>query len=688
MNRREMIAASIGIGLGPWLRAQTPKDDRPIKTLNDYFPLSVPKSLDAWKARAERVREQILVATGLWPMPERVAIHATIHSPIHREHYTIEKVFFASRPGHYVTGNLYRPKNASGRRPGVLFAHGHWDRGRFMETNDSQITTALETKAEKTRESAKYHMQAACATLARRGCVVFAYDMIGYADSTAIGHVARSGVPHPNGFADLEGELRLQSLMGLQTWNSLRAIDFLAGLPDVDAAKIGMTGASGGGTQTFIAAALDERIRAAVPAVMVSTAMQGGCVCENCSLLRVGTGNVEFAALIAPRPLALTCANDWTREFMTKGFPELQQVYALYGKAENIAARAWLEYPHNYNQPAREFMYAFFAKHLDGREETVSEPPFVPVPPKDLSVFDADHPRPKDEVNAQGLRKRMMADDAAWIDNLQALDADKKPSRRSLIESALRAIICDELPKSIVVRAGPKESKMDDATVHRAWLGRHEETDALPTLGAFGPKFDGSRAVIWIHPDGKQSLIEGEKFVPGVRTLLDGGYAIISADLYGTGDLRLPKPFPVNSTYAGFTFGYNRSLLAQRVHDILTLVAFATTSLKIRELRLVGWASAGSWAAVAHALAGNAITRAIYDLNQFDFDKVTSVNDEMMLPGALKYGGLSMILSHSSAKAIVAHNAPALKLSQAITRDTKPWPQSNVIAWLMKPAKD
>lgn len=113
--------------------------------------------------------------------------------------------------------------------------------------------------------------------------------------------------------------------MGLQTWNSIRAVDFLSELPDVDPKKIGVTGASGGGTQTFMLACVDRRPKAFFPAVMVSTAMQGGCTCENASYLRINTGNIEFAAMAAPRAVGMSAADDWTKELETKGLPQLKE---------------------------------------------------------------------------------------------------------------------------------------------------------------------------------------------------------------------------------------------------------------------------------------------------------------------------------------------------------------------------
>src|SRR5262249_15323448 len=254
----------------------------------------------------------------------------------------------------------------------------------------------VEKKAEKTVEGGRYPLQARCAQLARMGCVVFHYDMVGYADSKDVGHAA---------FNDVEAELRLQNLMGLQTYNSIRALDFLTSLPEVDSKRIGVTGASGGGTQTFILCGIDDRPAVAFPAVMVSTQMQGGCVCENAPYLRVGTGNVEFAALFGPKPLAMSGANDWTIDIEKKGLPELKLIYRLYGKPELVDAKCWPKFEHNYNQPAREMMYDWFNKHLDLKQQSpVEEQKFEPILPAKLSVYGGDHPRPKDALDAEKQR--------------------------------------------------------------------------------------------------------------------------------------------------------------------------------------------------------------------------------------------------------------------------------------------
>src|SRR5690606_37701194 len=142
-------------------------------------------------------------------------------------------------------------------------------------------------------------------TFARMGIVAFSYDMIGYNDSMQFEH---------NWGGEKEKLWGLHPF-AMQLWSSIRAVDFLSELPDVDPERIAATGASGGGTQTFSLMAVDPRIKVAAPVNMISSTMQGGCLCENAPIIRLNNSNMEIGALMAPRPLLLVSATgDWTRE--------------------------------------------------------------------------------------------------------------------------------------------------------------------------------------------------------------------------------------------------------------------------------------------------------------------------------------------------------------------------------------
>ncbi len=673
---------------------EKPADSRlnKVRTLDDKdFFLRVPDSKEAWAARRQAVREQMLVATGLWPLPVKTPLHPVVHGKIDRDGYTVEKVFFASLPGHYVSGNLYRPKGRTGKVPGVLCPHGHWANGRFYDAGEAAARKQIAEKAEKTMEGARYPLQARCAQLARMGCVVFHYDMVGVADSTAI--------PHRAGFTDADAELRLQSFMGLQTWNSIRALDFLLSLPEVDAKRVGVTGASGGGTQTFMLCAIDDRPAVAFPAVMVSTAMQGGCVCENCSYLRQGTGNIELAGLFAPKPLGMSGANDWTIDIERKGLPELKALYRLYGAEDKVMARCFPQFGHNYNQVSREVMYNWFNQHLGlGQPTPVTEHAFFPVPPKELSVYDDEHPRPRDTADATRLRTHMSEASDKQIADLRPKDARSLAEYRRVIGTALRVMIHDRLPA-----AGEVEGReVGDKTTHdgvlfrRYLLGRKGSGEQVPAVGLMGKEFDGN-VVVWVHPEGKASLLRDGKWAPEVRKILDRKAGILAVDVFGTGELSLDKPPAVNAGYAGFTFGYNRPLLAQRVHDILTAVAFARAHEKTTAVHLAGFGKAGPWALLARPLCGDAVGRTAADFDRFRFEKVRRTDDEMMLPGGLKYGGVPALAALAAPGELYVHNHrgtgsgewlkavyQAAGAADKLQRTSEKAPPDKVVEWLLR----
>jgi dienelactone hydrolase len=625
-----------------------------LRTLDDKdFFMTVPPSKEAWEARRKELREQVLVALGLWPMPEKTPLEPVIHGKIDRDEYTIEKVFFASWPGHYVSGNLYRPKGKGGPLPGVLCPHGHWANGRFYDAGSAEAQKQVESKAEQTIEGARYPLQARCAMLARMGCVVFHYDMVGYADSQQI--------KHREGFTDVAAELRLQSFMGLQTWNSIRALDFLLSLPEVDPKRVGVTGASGGGTQTFILGAVDDRPAAAFPAVMVSTAMQGGCVCENCDYLRQGAGNIDLAALFAPKPLGMSGADDWTIDIERKGLPELQAVYRLYGAEDKVMAKCFPQFKHNYNQVSRELMYNWFNKHLQlGWKEPVTEKPFQPVPPKELSVFDEQHPLPKDAVDSEQLRRRLGEASDKQIEALVPKDAATLKEFQRVTGTALRVMIHDTLPPSQEVEAkevGERQER-DGVIFRRYLLSRKGAGEAVPVVRLMGKEFDGT-VVVWVHPDGKRSLWPDGKLSAEARRILDRKGAILAADVLLTGEFDEAQLPPTPKQWAGFVgyrYGYNRPLLAERVHDVLTAVAFAKGHEKTKTVELLGWDKAGPWVLLARGLCGDAVARTAVDCDGFRFDKVVTLGDEMLLPGAVKYGGLPAFVALSAPGELYIHH--------------------------------
>ena len=632
------------------VRLQAPKD------LNGYFPFTPAESREAWAVRAEEVRRRILVSQGLWPMPSRTPLNAVIHGRIDRGDHTVEKVYFESAPGFYVTGNLYRPKNVQGRAPGVLFAHGHWKDARLSEETEAKLRAEIATGQERFEQGGRSRFQAMCVQLARMGCVVWQWDMLSDSDSrqfsAEIVHRFAKQRPEMNtvenwGLYSPQAEARLQSIMGLQTWNAVRSLDFLLSLPDVDPERTAITGASGGGTQTMLLAAIDPRVKLSFPAVMVSTAMQGGCTCENASLLRIGTGNVEFAALFAPGPQGMTTANDWTKEMSTKGFPELQRHYALLGAPKHVMLHRGEHFPHNYNAVARSAFFTWLNQHFRlGFKEPVIERDFAPLSRAELTVWDAAHPEPKAAgPDFERALLKWFSDDATRQLTAAAADASRR-------EKELGAGL-----EIVVGRTFASAGKVEWREVASADTGDHRRVTGLARNVTHGeelpalllvPKRSDGRLVVWLDGEGKAGLLGADgQPRPAISRLLAAGVAVLGADLLFQGEFNADGATPKQNRvvanpreFAGYTFGYNHSLFAQRSHDVLTLVKLARAGIggfSAKSVAVAGVAGLGPVAAAARAVAGAAIDRAAIDTGGFRFGKLLDYRDPNFLPGGAKY---------------------------------------------------
>lgn len=655
---------------------ELPHDRRlqPPKDLDGYFPFTPSANPEAWQKRAERVRLQMQVALGLWPAPDKTPLNPVIHGKIERDGFTVEKAFFESAPGFYVTGNLYRPAKGAGPRPGVLCPHGHWDQGRFMEYSPDRIRQEIANGAERFEEGGRSVLQARCVQLARMGCVVFHYDMIGYADSEQISfdiaHRFAKQRPEMNspeswGLFSPQAEAHLQSVMGLQTLNSIRALDFLLGLPDVDPRRIGVTGASGGGTQTFILCALDSRPTVSFPAVMVSTAMQGGCTCENASLLRVDTGNVEFAALFAPKPLGMTAADDWTREMATKGFPELKKHFAMLGAPNNVMLKPLVHFDHNYNHVSRTAMYNWFNKHFHlGLREPVLEADYKRLSRDEMSVWDDAHPKPPGGPEFErNLLKWLTADSARKLEQA----AESPESFRKLAGAALDVVIGRNLADvGDVVFSERQKTEIAGCSIAAGLLRATRHGEELPIV-VLTPAQRKPHTVIWTDDAGKAGLFttgsDGAlRPKPAIQSLLDGGITVMGADLLYQGEFlkdgqpltRAPRVQNPREA-AAYTFGYNRAVFAQRVHDILSVVALARTqSQRLNEggkpdrIDLAGLDGTGPLVAAARAQCGSAIDHSALLTQAFRFGRVSEIHHPNFLPGGAKYGDLPGMLALSA----------------------------------------
>ncbi len=641
----------------------------PPKDLNGFFPFEPAASADEWAKRAEFVRRRILVAAGLWPKPEPVEVEPKFGTTVERDDYLVTPVRFESTPGLWVTGSLYEPRHRhSAKAPGILCPHGHWSNGRFHDHGE-RIKKEIESGAEKFEVGGRHPLQARCVHLARMGCIVFHYDMLGYADSAPISeHLAhrfaeqRPEMSKPDhwGLYSAQACLRLLNPLGLQTLNSLRALDWLAARPDVDRSRLGITGASGGGTQTFLLTAIDDRVSAAFPAVMVSTAMQGGCTCENAPLLRVETGNVEFAALTAPRPLGLSAANDWTKEMPTKGIPHLERHYEMLGVPERVRGK-YFDFGHNFNAVSRAYMYEFFNDAFDlGIESPIVEKDFEPLSVEEMTVWSERTPKPEATPEAEiRILSRLAESDAKQIDSLTPADAASLAEYRRVVGGAVEVMVGRELPKWESIQYDKVADTPGPGYLHytaKLSLKKSAEQGAgeqLPSTFFYPEAWKGPVA-IWIDGRGKSALYDAKgEPVPAVSRLVEEGVSVASVDLFGTGEFQKDgKPMTEwrkveNPREApAFTLGYNHSLFAQRVHDVLTLLSFvAGHDLEPSTVSLIGTGGAGPVVAAAAAVVRDSVDRLAVDTGGFRFATLENWRDASLWPGAVKYGDVPALLA-------------------------------------------
>jgi dienelactone hydrolase len=631
-----------------------------IRNLDTPYTFQPSKTKEEWLTRAKYLRQQILVSTGLWPLPEKTPLNSQVFGKIERKEYSIEKVYFESYPGFYVTGNLYRPLGKTGPFPGILTPHGHWEYGRLENSELGSIP-------------------ARCINFAQQGYVIFSYDMVGYNDSRQVDH-RFIGKP-----------LSLWGIgpLALQLWNSIRSADFLESLPDVDKSRLACTGASGGGTQTFLLTAVDDRIKASAPVNMISHYMQGGDVCENISHLRLDTNNMEIGALMAPRPLLLvSAAGDWTRDTPRIEFPAIQSVYKLLG-AEDKVQTIQIFAEHNYNRESREAVYSWFGRWILGQKEEAlfKERPFHVELPADVLVFYG-RELPQGAKTQEQLIDYLVQSYQRNLVALQPHDAATLARFRELMGPALQHSLAAQYPdpQNVIVS---RQISLQAGSAQEFSIGRRHAGDRVPGI-IWAPKTPRGRAItatLLIHPEGKAAFQSQTNSM--VSSLLKLGHLVMSVDTFNTGAAKATR----DMTDPFFTT-YNRTDDANRVQDILTAISYLKKRSDISALNLVGVEKAGLWCLLARSLAPD-LQCTIADVSQFQSQEDQAYLDQLYIPLIRRAGEFRTALTLAPTSRLLIHNAGTqfdtqwvrnvYQLSQAdsaLRIETGKLSQTELLSWL------
>ncbi|MEX2186594.1 MAG: acetylxylan esterase [Pirellulales bacterium] len=394
-----LLASTMAVaGAGPAWNARGVHADEPAKASGDaqlaeYFRsetaalrdgcLAEIKTLDDWNAKRGEYRRQLFEMLGLDPLPERTDLKATITGRIERDDFVVEKLHFQSRPGLYVTANLYLPKAIDKPCPTILYLCGH---GKVAKDGVSYGN--------------KVHYQHHGIWFARHGYVCLVLDTLQLGEIEGIHH----GTYRESRWW---WNARGYTPAGVEAWNSIRALDYLTTRKEVDAERIGATGRSGGGAYTWFIAALDDRIKVAVPVAGITDLQNhvvDGCVEGHCDCMYfVNTYRWDYpqlAALVAPRPLLISNTdkdNIFPLDGVLRTHRIVRRIYALHGAEKNLGLQI-TEGPHADTQELYTHAFVWFDRFLGGGRRPIDGPALPLFEPEELKVFDK---LPADEINTK-----------------------------------------------------------------------------------------------------------------------------------------------------------------------------------------------------------------------------------------------------------------------------------------------
>jgi hypothetical protein len=442
------------------------------------------KTKEDWERKRPELRRQFLEMLGLDPMPRRTDLKPVITGKVETEHFTVEKLYFQSSPGLYVTGNLYIPKKSPLPAPAILYVCGHGN-----------------TVVDKVSYGSKVTYQHHPAWFAENGYVCLVIDTLQLGEIEGIHHGTHR-----------YGMWWWQTLgytpAGIECWNGIRALDYLTSRKEVDAKRIGVTGRSGGGAYSWFIAAADDRPQCFVPVAGIvdlwaqvvegeAARLKKGVINGHCDcMFPVNTYRWDFAmiaALVAPRPCLLG-NSDVDEIFPVPGYRRLadqaKKVYDLYGAGEKFQLLETAG-PHKDTPELRKGAFAWMNRWLKNDTAEITEPERPRLSPPQLKVFDR---LPEDAINTviheyfikppriqtpvirEVVREWWPNQRQRWLDAIREKSFAGWPSNPPALQPLLAADV-----KHDGVRVRAFDFTSEEGIELRLWLTTAEKTEK-PTL--------------------------------------------------------------------------------------------------------------------------------------------------------------------------------------------------------------
>jgi cephalosporin-C deacetylase-like acetyl esterase len=515
------------------------------------------QSLQQWKDRQQAIQKTLLNVTG--PFPAKTPLHARTVKTIGKKDFKVEHIIYESQPGFFVTSSLYLPKVKKGKKsPAVIYCSGHADEGYRSPVYQRVILN-----------------------LVKKGFVVYAFDPVcqgermEYLDpNTGKSLVGENDEEHS--YSTSQAFLIGSSQARYMIWDGIRAIDYLVGRKEVDASQIGMTGRSGGGTQTAYIAAIDERIKAAAPEcyitsysrMMQSIGPQDGEQNLYAGLIN-GIDHADFLEVRAPKPaLVITTTRDmFNIQGARETVKEVSKIYEAYGKSSDFGM-VEDDAPHASTKKNRESLYAFFQQHLNNpgsnsdddvdlltlQELQVTKTGQVTTSLNSETIFSLNAKEASTLIDQLNISR---ANNPDFIAN--SVGAAKKISGFQTSENVENPVFTGRFQK--------------EGYVLEKYFVKGSGIYIIPYV-ILKPDHPNNKALLYLHPEGKSAQADagGE-----MEYFVKKGFTVYAPDLIGVGEMG-PGEFKGDSYIQGISYNVwfvsmlvGKSIVGTRASDVVLL---------------------------------------------------------------------------------------------------------------------